>query len=86
MSLIKFNTESFIAALEPGLSSFIVQQFKAKLESKLNSIIEETYAELEKELPEKIKGKVETFFDHRMDGQRVHIQVDLTGFTKEKQR
>lgn len=82
MSLVKFNTESFIASFEPGLSSFVVQQFKNKLALKLNEVVEEVYKELEKEIPEQIKTKISMFFDDYRDERNVRVEVDLTSFSR----
>ncbi len=77
MSLIRFDTESFVKSLEPGICAFIVQEFQNRLESKLNGIVDEIYAELEKEMPNKVKTTILQMFDLYDDKLRVHVEVDL---------
>jgi len=63
MALVKFDKETFVESVEPGLVSIIVQSFQEKLESKLNGIVEQVYKELEAELPTKLEVKLHRVLD-----------------------
>jgi hypothetical protein len=83
MALIKFNKQSFIECLEPGITVLIVDAFKDRLEEKLNNIVEEVYAELKKELPDKIALKLYEVLDPGIPRANANIQV-VVNFESDK--
>lgn len=83
MALVKFDAVSFIESLEPGIVAFVGKQFEQKIEVKLNALVEQVYAELLKELPIEIKGKVMTALDPMYQDTNVKIEVDIKTSYKE---
>ncbi len=77
MSQIKFDKKSFLEAMEPGITSYVVKAFEDELEKQLNSVIESVFKEMRSELPDKIKSRVEHMFDVQMGEDRVNVVVDL---------
>lgn len=77
MALIKYDRQTFLEAFGVGLPSIIIKEFEDRLESKLNSIVEDTYEELKKELPEKIEAQLREFLSHERLGSDIRIEVDL---------
>lgn len=78
VALIKFDKETFIQSMEPGIVSLVMQQFQDKLEEKLNEAVEATYNELLASLPEDIKGKIYRAMEPHEDIGRIRVEVDLT--------
>ena len=84
MSLtVNWDSEQFLASLEPGLVTLIIKSFEDKLKEKMNTVIFEVYAEMEDELPEKIKTRIHSMYDLREREQKLHITVDWTNTSKE---
>lgn len=77
MSIAKFDKKGFIEAVEPGLVSFIVQQFQDRLEEKINEAVNETYDELKKELPDQVKAKIESAMLYDQDMRSIRVEVDF---------
>ncbi len=75
MALIRFNKQSFVAAMEPGITSYVVQQFQDRIESKLNAIVDEVYEELKRDMPDKIKTKILNAIN--VASQEDHYQVNV---------
>jgi len=77
MALIKYNHESMMKAMEPGLSPIVANAFRDKLEKKVNGIIEEVHAELADELPKIVKTQLKTVLSPEFDGVNVNVQINL---------
>lgn len=75
MSLIKFDGDRFVAAMEPGICALVVSEFKLKLESKLNNIVQEVYEEIDLELPDKIKAIIRREFNEVLGENLYNIEV-----------
>ena len=65
--------------MEMGLPAYVVRQFQDRLEEKLNNIVEETYEELRKELPDKIKAQIIHAFSPETMEDGLTVEVDLRG-------
>jgi len=79
MALVRFDKEAFIQSLEVGLCSYVMQQFEKKLETRFNTLVDEIYAELQEDLPDKIKAKILEAFSVERMGSDIRIEVDLKG-------
>jgi len=77
MAIVKFDKESFLESMEMGLPAYIVGQFQETLEKKLNNIVEETYEELKKELPNDIKARIQYALNPYCQEFNIKIEVDL---------
>ena len=80
MALIKYNKDSLLNAIIPGLNSIVANEFSKTLEKKLNTIVQEVYKELYEALPKTITLKVEEVLGAEYNGKKVQIVVDLRGF------
>lgn len=79
MVTVRYNKQNLIAALEPGICALVVDSFEKKLADKLDGIVEEVYAELKKELPDKIKASVTRCLMPEDNMENFHVEVDLNG-------
>lgn len=78
MALIKYNHKSMMKAIEPGLSSIIVNSFREKLEAKINGVVEEVFDEMVKEIPEVVKTSIASMMSPESSDVQVRVVVDLT--------
>lgn len=74
---VTFNTEAFIAALEPPISTFVVQSFKDKLRLKMDKAIEEVWKECLEELPEQVDTMIQGAFKPYKDAVEVHVNLEI---------
>ena len=75
MAQIKYNYESFIATLEPGISVLVMESFKEKLQEKMENAVSEVWKELEKELPNEIKTRIDKSLG--MEGESLDVRVNV---------
>jgi len=79
MALLKYNHESFLQAMKPGISALVINAFEKKLEEKLNGIVESVYAELRAELPKDVQARIEQALECDTDTRRIMVEVNLDG-------
>jgi len=77
MGLITYDKANFLASLEPGIVTLVVDAFEEKLAEKLDGIVAQVYEELRDELPEEIKVKVYSVFDIPVDREKINVEVEL---------
>ena len=83
MAILKYDKESFLEAIEPGISALVIGSFKGRLIDKINNIITEVYNEMEAELPEIIETKIMKVFSAEMAGDKINVIVDLKSNKKD---
>ena len=77
MGLITYDKANFIASLEPGIVTLVVDAFQEKLAEKLDGIVKETYEELKKELPQVLSAKVRDVFNYAEGTDNITVEVEL---------
>ena len=77
MGKITYDKQNFLASLEPGIVTLVVDSFQEKLAEKLDGIVKETYEELKKELPQVIGAKVHDVFNYAEGTDNITVEVEL---------
>lgn len=83
-STINYNLQSFLAALEPGICSFVMSEFNNRLEEKMQNAVNEIFEEMKKELPNKIKTKIYSVILPEQFKTKIDVIVSLDKLEAEK--
>jgi hypothetical protein len=73
-----YGWQKFVESLEPGINVLVMKEFETKLQKKLTNAVDETWAELKEELPEKITSAIRkvAYPEHLHPGIDVHIKIE----------
>lgn len=80
---VTYDKQNFIASLEPGLMTLVVQAFETKLAEKLDGIVQDVYDELKTELPVLIKGRMDQVMDLSTASEKVDVRINIEGWDKD---